>query len=131
MPSRLSPTRTRSSTAMPSPDMVLPSATGSPVNGANSRSQESKTFITPSSELLEETNVVGEELTEVVDSVAHQGQAVDAEAECEARPIIGIDVARTKHVGMHHAAPTELKPRTIGPLDVELRRWFGEREVRR
>ena len=48
-----------------------PSASGSPSTGANSWSQESRTFIARS-ELLQEADVVGEQLAEVVDAVAHE-----------------------------------------------------------
>ena len=45
MPSRPSPIRSSSSTAMPRSLISSPSATGSPSNGAKSRSQERRTFI--------------------------------------------------------------------------------------
>ena len=36
-----------------------------------------------------------------------------------------------QHVGVDHAAATELEPRPVGALDIELGRRLGEREVRR
>ena len=45
MPSSPSPIRSSSSTAMPRSLISSPSATGSPSNGAKSRSQESRTFM--------------------------------------------------------------------------------------
>ena len=50
------------------------------------------------------------ELADVVDAVAHHGQAVDAEAEGEARPLLGVDAARREHVGVDHAAAAQLEP---------------------
>ena len=51
-------------------------------NGANSLQPGQAA---PSSELLQEADVVGEQLAQVVDAVALSGEAVDAEAEREAR----------------------------------------------
>ena len=59
------------------------------------------------------------------------GQAVDAEAEREAAPLLGVEPAVAQHVGVDHAAAAELEPRAVGALDVVLGRRLGEREVRR
>ena len=50
------------------------------------------------------------QLADVVDAVAHQRQAVDAEAEGEARPLLGVEADRREDVGVHHAAAAELQP---------------------
>ena len=63
--------------------------------------------------------------------VALLGHAVDAEAEREAAPLLGVEAAGAQHVGMHHAAAAELEPFARRRLDVELGRRFGEREVAR
>ena len=82
-------------------------------------------------ELGEEADVVGEEVAEVVDAVGAGAEAVEAEAEGEALPLLGVDAAAGEHVRVDHAAAAELEPRAVGPLDVELGRRLGEREVRR
>ena len=94
----------------------------------DSLSQDSRTFI---SELLQEADVVGEQVAEVVDAVAFLGHAVDAEAEGEAAPLLGVEPAGAQHVRVHHAAAAELEPGAVGALDVELGGRLGEREVAR
>src|SRR3546814_8994226 len=86
---------------------------------------------TKPSELREEAGVVGEEEPQVVDAVAGHGQAVDAEAEGEALPLLGVDAAVREHVRVHHPAAAELEERAIGADDVELGRRLREGEVGR
>ena len=61
-------------------------------------------------ELLREADVAGEHLAEVADAVALLGHAVDAEAEGEAAPLLGIDAAVAQDVRVDHAAAAELEP---------------------
>ena len=44
-------------------------------------------------------------------AVAHRGEPVEAEAEREARPLLGVEAAVAQHVRVDHAAPAELQPR--------------------
>ena len=94
------------------------------------------------SELREESDVVLQEGTHVGDGVTHLGQPVDAEAEGEARPHVGVDPDRGEDGGVDHAAPAQLDPARVragaaalaeaeGAGDLELGRRLGEREVRR
>src|SRR5262245_16672694 len=70
-------------------------------------SQERRIFMGGArSELLDEAEVVGEHVADVGELVAHLGHAVDAEAEREPAPLLGIDAARPQHIGMDHAAST-------------------------
>ena len=100
-PSRPAPTVVTPSTARPSSLSWSPISPGSPVTGANSCSQDSRTFtghhhpgvrkrIRETSELRQETVVVAEQFAKVIDSVAHERQAVEAEPEREARPFLWI-----------------------------------------
>ena len=61
-------------------------------------------------ELGEEADVVVDELSDVVELVAHDRQTIDAEAERETLPDLGIDSAVSQHGRMHHPTPTELEP---------------------
>ena len=56
---------------------------------ARARSARSRTHA--ASELLQEPDVVGEHLAEVVDAVTRERQPVGAEAEREAAPLLGVD----------------------------------------
>ncbi|KAG1647761.1 hypothetical protein GQR58_030342 [Nymphon striatum] len=78
-----------------------------------------------------EADVVVHEFTDVVELVAHNGQAVDAETEGKALPDLGVNAAVAEHVGVHHAAAAKFKPAAVGATDVELCGRLGEREVRR
>ena len=93
-------------------------------------------------ELLEEADVVGDEVADVVDVVADHGAAVDAEAEGEARPLLGVDADGLEHVGVDHPAAAQLDPARLRAHpaalalaedagDLELGRRLGEREERR
>src|SRR5262245_46686097 len=127
------PWRSTPSTAMPSAlsasarRSTLPSD-ASP-KSASSLSQERRTFIACLSELVDEADVVGEHLAEVVDAVVLLRHPVDAEAEREAAPLLRVESADGEDVGVHHPATTELQPRTVRATDVELGRRLGEREV--
>src|SRR3954469_7070913 len=102
-PPRFPPSGTTSSQLRPSALMVSPSANGSPpMSGANSRNQESRTFMwggafracraePERSELPEEPDVARDELADVVDAVPFLRQAVDAEPEREPRPLLGVE----------------------------------------
>src|SRR5438132_9228522 len=83
-PSRAKPARVRSSPRRP----------GSTVTSTNSRSQETGSFIhrpSPSPpELFQEAQVVPVEEPDVVHPMAHHGDALDAQAEGEARDLLGV-----------------------------------------
>ena len=64
------------------------------------------------------------------DAVLGHGEAVDAEAEGEALPLLGVDAAVGEHVGVHHPAAAQLEEGAVGEDDVELGGRLGEREVR-
>src|SRR5688572_5462320 len=101
------------------------------------------------SELREETEVVPVEVADVVDlhALAHHHGALDAPAEGEAAPLLGVDAAGRQHVRMHHAGAAELEPSLLADAalhvidlpraaadvagDVDLERGFGEAEVER
>src|SRR5262245_31960836 len=131
MPSRPRPRWISSSTAIPSIDRSWPMRSTGASIGANSRSQESKTFIAGASELPQEADVVGDQVAHVIDLVARDRESVDAEAERKALPLVGVEAAVGEDVRVDHAAPAELEERPVGPNDVELGRRLGEREVRR
>ena len=65
---------------------------------------------TPRANWREEPQVAGHEVADVLDAVAHHHEAVDAEAEREARPRRGVDAARAQHVRVDEAAAEELDP---------------------
>src|SRR5262245_47488533 len=129
IPSSPSPVIVMSSTARPRSESWSARTSGSPSMGANSRSQESRTFITPS-ELGQESDVVRPQVAQVVDAVEQKREAVDAEAEREAAPLLGIDAHVAEHLGVHHAAAAQLEPSEGRRVDVVLGRGLGEREVR-
>ena len=81
------------------------------------------------SELLEEADVIGEHLAEVLDAVAFLGHSVDAEAEREPAPLLGIDPAGRRTLGWTMPHPPSSTHSPSGRADVELGRWLGEREV--
>ena len=74
--------------------------------------------------------VVAEQFAQVINPVSHQRQAVETEAEGEARPLLGVEPTGAQHLGVHHAAAREFQPTAIGATDVELGGRLGEREVR-
>src|SRR5215216_1448789 len=122
------PVRMVSSTGRPSMASMSDSSSRSSGSGSAtySRSQERRTFI---SELLREPDVAGEHLPEIGHVVALLRHAVDAEAEREAAPLLGIDAAGAQDVRVHHAASPELEPLAGGRLDDELAGRLGDREV--
>ena len=78
--------------------------------GANSREPGEEDLHAPQNCSRKRMSLVNM-LAEVVDAVALRGQAVDAEAEGEAGPLLGVEAAGAQHVGVHHAAAAELEPR--------------------
>ena len=88
----------------------------------------------------EPADVALEEGAQVRDAVLQHRDPVDAHAEGEALPGVGIDARRAQHLRMHHAGAEDLEPvlaladpqRAALPraADVDLRRGLGEREVR-
>src|SRR4051794_2270347 len=105
------PTVSTDSTCSPSEVSASAIDSTSSLIGARSASQEWTSFIVVAlSELLEEADVVGEHLADVVDRVALAGHAVDAEAEGEAAPLLRIEAAGAQDVGMDHPAAAELQP---------------------
>src|SRR6185503_7726367 len=91
------------------------------------------------SELLEEPQVAAEEVSDVVEVVTHHHESIQAEAESETLPALGVDVPRPQDVRMHHAAAAELDPsrllahaaavRAERAADVELEARLDEGEV--
>ena len=74
--------------------------------------------------------------------MAHLSAPIDPESECESRPLLRIDTYGLEHRRVDHSATAELDPSGLGACaatvaqadsagDLELRRRFGEREVRR
>src|SRR5258708_35561437 len=82
------------------------------------RSERSERVKAKASELFQESNVVGEEVAQVVDTVAFLGEPVDAESEGEALPLFRVKSTVREHVGVDHAAPAELHVRAVGSDDV-------------
>src|SRR5215210_7002492 len=64
----------------------------------------------PSAELFEEAHVVLEEEADVVQFVHQPAHAVDAEAEGEARELLGVNADRAQDVRVHHAGAAQLDP---------------------
>src|SRR5262245_12998893 len=117
-----------------------------PERSASWESQRQETFMALSlelaGELAQEPEVPGREVPDLLDAVAHHRQAVDAEAEREARPLRGVDPARAQDVRVDQAAAEEFHParpladraarsRADEAAQVELERRLGEREERR
>ena len=80
-------------------------------------------------ELTEESEVVDEEIAQVVDAVAQHRQAVGSHAERETLPALGIDADGAQHVRMHLARTGDLEP-ARAEAHVDLGRRLGEREER-
>src|ERR1700722_7614647 len=113
---RPSPTRSTPSTTSPRSSRAAASSPMSSGKGAKSRSQLSgartNVFLVgwTISKLRQESDVVLHEGADVGDLVAHQGAAVDAEAEGEAGPLLGVDADGGEHCRIDHAAPSQLHP---------------------
>ena len=60
------------------------------------------------SELIEEADVVLEEVTDVVHSVAEHGNALNTHAEGVATVLVGVDTVVLQNGGVHHAATQDL-----------------------
>src|SRR5216683_1048175 len=90
-PSSPSPTGSTPSTTRPSSLRASASSPTGAAIGAKSRSQDRGTLMTAPSELGEEPDVVVEQDPHVGELVTDLGAAVDAEAEGEARPFLGVD----------------------------------------
>src|SRR5574341_2691936 len=121
------PSVSTASTASPTAVKSSASFFGSTAAATNARSQESGTLIAgargrgPSRELLQEAQVVSVEEPDVVDSVLDHGHALDAEAEGEARHLLGVVhglsqplVDRLEDGGVDHPRAEDLEP--AGPL---------------
>src|SRR3569833_1096847 len=116
------------STCSPSrPAMVMASTTCATeaVVARRSFSQERVNFIALSSaqagggigrgeggeaEVLQPAHVAREHVAQVGHAVLQHPQPVDAEAEREALPDVGVEAAVPQHVGMHHPAADDLHP---------------------
>src|SRR3954452_20252716 len=91
--------------------------------------------------MAEPARVAVEQLAQIGHAVFEHRDAVDAHAPGKALIDVGIDAAGAQHVRMHHAAAENLQPvlafaetdlALIAPaLDVDLKRWLGERKERR
>src|SRR5215813_872325 len=84
------------------------SATGAST-GVNSWIQESGARI-GASVLRQEAHVAVEERLDLVDAVAAHRDALEPEAEREARVLLGVDAHPGEHVGVDHPAAAELDP---------------------
>src|SRR5690606_19691916 len=107
-----------------SPAVVNSSARRSPSESTSTHSRSHSRLIRTSRlpELLEKTQVVLEEQTQVVHAVTQHREPLDSHAECVAAVLLGIDAHVTEDVRMHHAAAQDLEPAAgLGP-DVDLRR---------
>src|SRR5947209_3665731 len=79
--------------------------------------------------LIEDSDVVFDEQTDVSYAVFAHGYAFDAEAEGPAAVLFGVDVAGFEDVGVDHAAAAELDPLLlVFEPDVDLGRGLGEGE---
>src|SRR2546423_4196880 len=103
------------STIRPMPLSVSARSSGFPSIGAKSRSQESGAFTSsPSSELLQEPDVVLEERLDVLDAVADHGHPLQPESEGEAGVGLGVVADGPEHVGVDHSAAAQLQPARLG-----------------
>ena len=93
-------------------------------------------------ELVQESNVVLIEQTDIVDLETAHNHTLQTDAEGVAGVFIRVDAAHLKHLGVNHAAAEDLDPAlalaeraafTVAAvaLDIHLRRRLGEREVMR
>src|SRR5262245_1680404 len=110
--------------------------------GVKSRIQDSGARIrsdSVSSIPTEEAHVVLEERADLVDAVADHRDALEAEAEREPLPLLGVDADRGEHVGVDHPAAAQLDPPRVrahaaalavaeDAADGELGRRLGVRE---
>src|SRR5437879_913122 len=72
--------------------------------------------------VLQPADVAGEHVAQVRHAVLESPQPVDAEAEGEALPGVGVEAAIAQHVGMHHPAADDLHPVVaLADLDVAAR----------
>ena len=62
------------------------------------------------SKLLQKPHIVLEQQTNIVQLINARAGAIDAEAECEASELFGIDVRGAQHIGMDHARSAQLDP---------------------
>jgi hypothetical protein len=96
----------------------------------------------PELELLQKADVPAQEMTDIVDAVAHHDKAVKPEAECETGPFFRIDVAVPEDIRMHQAAGEEFNPSALfayaaafspayEAVDVELETGLDKREESR
>ncbi len=125
---RGSPTRSTSSTARPRSFISSASASASSPTAASSLSHES-TIVHQncSRKRMSFVNISRRS------SMPWRARGKRSVPKPKAKPLqsSGSRPQLRKHVRVHHAAPAELEPRSVGTLDVVLRRWLGEREVRR
>src|SRR5690606_19772626 len=138
------------STARPRPDSrSVSSPTSGSASSKNSWSQETGTLTAdlrgrrrrrrglarasqPPPELAQDAHVVLVEVPDVRHAVGHHRQALDAEAEGEARHALVAD--RLEHLRVHHPAAAQLEPLLLAgarvrPPDRELGARLDEREV--
>src|SRR5580658_5370275 len=66
-----------------------------------------------SKELPQESQVAALEQADIIDGVAHHGQARESQAEGEATPLVRIDTAHAQDFGMHQATGHELHPAAL------------------
>src|SRR5229473_2015227 len=66
------------------------------------------------SELLQHPQIVLEQRPDIRNVELDQGAAIQAEAEGEAAPLLGIDADVAQYLGMDHAAAEDLHPAGLG-----------------
>lgn len=94
------------------------------------------------SELLHKADVAALEMADVIDAVPHHNEPVQAEAEGEPGPLVGVNAAVPQHIGMHQPAWKELHPSALladaaalpladEAVDIKLEAGLHEGEVSR
>ena len=80
-------------------------------------------------ELPQETQIIIEEGSKIIDAVAKHRQSLDPHAKGVAGKFLGIDARIAEHIRMHHAATEDLQPFPFLPEDIYLGRRLGEGKV--
>ncbi len=67
-------------------------------------------------ELGKESEVVVEEVAQVIDAVSHHRDPFDTEAECESAKFSGVDAVPFEDIGVDESSPAELDPLAVEKL---------------
>src|SRR6185312_5306906 len=84
-----------------------------PRRRAAGRSRNAARRPAPSTELLQDADVVLEELAEIRDPVLEHGDPLDSHPKCEPLYLLGVIAAlphEAEHVRVHHSCPEDLDP---------------------